>query len=498
MNSTYKKYLVDYEPVIGLEVHTQLLTESKAFSPEPSSFGSAPNSYIDAISLAHPGTLPVMNGKLSSLAVQLGLALNCKIRPVSFLARKHYFYPDLPKGYQISQFEDPICYDGKLKIEIDQNGEDEAYEKTIGITRIHMEEDAGKSIHDLNPNYSMIDLNRCGVALLETVSEPEIGSPLEAVAYLKKLHTIVTYLGICDGNMEEGSFRCDANISVRPRGQKKLGTKAEIKNMNSFKHVEAAIAHEFIRQAELLKEGKTVVQETRLWDPDAQSTQSMRGKEEAHDYRYFPDPDLLRVQIESSEIEAVKQRMPEMPEERISRLVSEFALPKYDAEIIVGSRLLADYFDKTISELGGTDKKKNAKHLSNILMTEVLRVLGEGEYSLSEFPISPTRMAGLVTLREEGKINSTVFVDLFNLMLEDSRDAVLIANEKDLIQVSDSATLEPLIDKILGESHAQVAQYKSGKTGVIGYFIGQVMRQFDGSPDPNVVKKILEERIADL
>jgi len=489
------KYLKEYELVIGLEVHTQLLTQSKAFSPEPALFGSSPNTYVDSISLAHPGTLPILNEKLPKMAVRLGLALDCKIRPVSYLARKHYFYPDLPKGYQISQYEDPICFDGKLEISVEDGAD--TYSKTIGITRIHMEEDAGKSIHDLDPSSSMIDLNRCGVPLLEIVSEPELSHPSEAVAYLKKIHALVQYLDLCDGNMEEGSFRCDANISVRPIGETKLGTKAEIKNMNSFRHVEAALVHEFNRQAEVLSQGGEIIQETRLWDPDGEVTKSMRGKERAHDYRYFPDPDLLRVEVDDKQIEEIAESMPELPDARLGRLVEE-GLSEYDAGILVGSKSLADYFDTTMTFLDGLSSQQSAKVLANLLMTEVLRLQSEGQYEIDELPISAERLAGLIDLRQADKVNSSAFVELFNEMLKDERDASTIAQEKNLIQVSDTSALSPIILSVIESSPKQVEQYKSGKTGVIGYFIGLVMRQFDGSPDPKVVKGLLEERLNEL
>ncbi len=491
----YNKYLADFEPVIGLEVHTQLTTASKAFSPEPALFGAPPNSYVDAVTLAHPGALPVLNEKLPEFAILLGLALDCKIRPTSYLARKHYFYPDLPKGYQISQFEDPICFGGKVQISLSVDGEEVS--KDIGITRIHMEEDAGKSSHDLDPNSSLIDLNRCGTPLLETVSEPEIASPEEAVAYLKKVHEIVVYLRLCDGNMEEGSFRCDANISVRPRGQARLGTKAEIKNMNSFRHVESALKYEFVRQAGLLSRGEKVVQETRLWDPDKEESRSMRGKEEAHDYRYFPDPDLVRVDVDEAMLQRARFSLPEMPEERVRRYIEQYSFSKYDAEVLLSSRDLADYFDACIQNSHDKDPEGFAKHLANILMTEGLRVIGKGHFEIVDFPIQTSRMAELVELRNSDTVNSSAFVQIFNLMLYDRRNPALIAEAENLIQVSDLGSLEPLVDLVLSESPVQVDQYRSGKTGVIGFLIGQVMKRFDGSPDPKLVKKMLEERIGE-
>ncbi|MDX1741844.1 MAG: Asp-tRNA(Asn)/Glu-tRNA(Gln) amidotransferase subunit GatB, partial [Rhodothermales bacterium] len=333
-----------YEPVIGLEVHCQLSTTAKTFSPEPAAFGAEPNTHVDPISLGHPGTLPVLNARVLEYAIRMGLATHCSVRTRSTFARKHYFYPDLPKGYQISQYEDPICYDGWLEIESDVEGD--SPRRRIGITRIHIEEDAGKSIHDQNPRMTLLDFNRCGVPLIEIVSEPELRTPREAAVYLQKIRQIVRYLGICDGNMEEGSLRCDANVSVRPAGTETFGTKTEVKNMNSFRHVERALAYEIQRQIDLLESGSDVVQETRLWDAEAGTTRSMRSKEEAHDYRYFPDPDLVPVVVTDEMRSVAEAALPEMPDERRRRLTEQLGLPEYDASVLTEERDLADYFDE--------------------------------------------------------------------------------------------------------------------------------------------------------
>ncbi len=476
-----------YGVVIGLEVHAQLLTHSKAFSPESSEFGADPNTNIDVVSLAHPGTLPVLNKRVVELTVKMGLATNCHIRRRSTFARKHYFYPDLPKGYQISQFEDPICYDGF--VDVDEDGSP----LRIGITRIHMEEDAGKSMHDQDPFNSLVDLNRCGVPLIEIVSEPDIRSPRQAYLYLQKIRQIVRYLGICDGNMEEGSLRCDANVSVRPVGQEAFGTKTEVKNMNSFRNVERALAYEVDRQIALIESGGEVIQQTMLWDPNRLETRTMRVKEESHDYRYFPDPDLVQVEVTDDLLELVKQDFPEMPAVRAARFVSELGLPDYDALILTDDRAVADYYEEVVAVLNGSDGA--AKAASNFVMTEVLRVLNDRSIPIDDFPITADRLAGLILLRLDGKVSSTGAQEIFEKLLESDDDAETIAAAENLLQVSDAGALAPVVDQVLSANADKVAAFLSGKEGLLGFFIGQVMRSFDGSPDPQRVREMLLERI---
>ncbi len=482
-----------FEAVIGLEVHAQLLTNSKAFSPEPAQFGADPNTFVDVVSLAHPGTLPVLNDRVVELTLRMGLATNCQIRPRSTFARKHYFYPDLPKGYQISQFEDPICYGGFIDIVLD-DGENET--RRIGITRIHMEEDAGKSIHDQDPYDSLIDLNRCGVPLIEIVSEPDIRSPRGAYLYLQKIRQIVRYLDICDGNMEEGSLRCDANVSVRPVGETKLGTRTEVKNMNSFRNVERAMVFEIERQIKLIESGGKVVQETMLWDPNRMVTQSMRGKEESHDYRYFPDPDLVQVLVTDELLDHVKAGFPEMPAARARRYMSELGLPEYDASILTEDRGVADYYEEVLDRLrGGNGGDGAEKATSNFVMTYVLRVLNDRSIPIEDFPIDPERMARLIELRLDKKLSSTAAQEVFEHMLDEPDFPDDIAESLNLIQVSDAAALVPVVERVLNDNGDKVAAYLNGKEGLIGFFIGQVMRSFDGSPDPSLVRRLLAEHI---
>jgi aspartyl-tRNA(Asn)/glutamyl-tRNA(Gln) amidotransferase subunit B len=490
-----------YEPVIGLEVHAQLQTDSKAFSPDSASFGAEPNNHIDPVSLGHPGTLPVMNAKALEFAIRLGLATRSRIARRSVLARKHYFYPDLPKGYQISQYDTPICSGGVIEIQV-EGTVDEQKERQIRLTRIHLEEDAGKSIHDQDPYNTLMDYNRCGVPLVEIVSEPDIRSPREAYLFMQKIRQIVRYLGICDGNMEEGSLRCDANVSVRPRGQPSLGTKAEIKNLNSFRHVERALEYEIARQIAVLEGGGRVVQETRLWDAGRSETRSMRSKEEAHDYRYFPDPDLVPLVVEETEIERITAQLPELPDARRRRFVTDLGLPAYDAALLTEERQIADYFEGAVQAVfrlaGGGNTREQAKSVSNIVMTDVLRVVNEGRAEVSSFPIEPERLAGLVLLRLSGSINSSAATELFNRMLDDGRGADAIAASANLLQVSDEDSLRPVIEEVVRDNPGQLQQYLGGKEGLIGYFIGQVMRTYEGSPDPQTVRRLLSEHIDTL
>ena len=486
-----------YEPVIGLEVHCQLQTATKIFSPEPAVFGGEANTQVDPITLGHPGTLPVLNEQVVQYAVRMGLATHCTIAPHSVFARKHYFYPDSPKGYQISQFDTPICEHGY--VEFDDDSEGKTLRKRIGITRIHMEDDAGKSVHDQDPYATLLDYNRCGTPLIEIVSEPDLRTPHEAYLYLQALRQLVRYLGICDGNMEEGSLRCDANISVRPVGQEAFGTKAEIKNMNSLRNVERAIAYEIERQIDLLESGGEVIQETRLWDANKLETRSMRSKEEAHDYRYFPDPDLPPVVFAAADVEREHTNLPELPEARRAQYVNEFGLPSYDAAILTEERGVADYFEAVVQVLDGkSTRARVAKAASNMVMTDVLRVLKDSDVSIDTFAITPKRLAEIIVLRLDNQINSSAAQRIFEIMQVDVRSANEIAETENLIQISSDEALKPVIMHVLEANPKQVEQYLTGKHSLIGFFIGQVMRTFTGAPDPIAVRSLIIQQLETL
>ena len=490
-----------YEPVIGLEVHVQLQTDAKIFSPDATAFGADPNSQVDPVSLGHPGTLPVLNEKVVAYALRLGLATHCSIADRSVFARKHYFYPDLPKGYQISQYDTPICYDGFVEIypeEEEDANPAEAASKRVGLTRIHMEEDAGKSIHDADQ--TRLDFNRCGVPLLEMVTEPDLRTPHEAYLFLKRLRQLVRYLGISDGNMEEGSLRCDANVSVRPRGREQFGTRTELKNMNSMRHVEQALDYEIARQTAALEKGESVTQQTLLWDPDAGTTRPMRSKEEAHDYRYMPDPDLVEVVVDDEQIEAVRADLPELPRARRRRFIEEVGLPPYDARVLTEERPVADYFEAALDQLfkrtKGGDTDAQAKLVSNLVMSEVLRVLNERSIEVDDLPVEPERLAQLAFLRVQDKVSSNGAQEIFEAMMEQPEaSAGKIADERDLIQVSDRDAIVPVVEEVLDENPEQVNTYLDGKDGLLGFFIGQVRRTFDGSPDPEVIQDVLREKL---
>jgi aspartyl-tRNA(Asn)/glutamyl-tRNA(Gln) amidotransferase subunit B len=478
-----------YESVIGLEVHAQMLTQSKAFCACSTQFGREPNHNVCPICLGMPGTLPVLNKKLVEFIILMGLATNCSIRPYSVFARKNYFYPDLPKGYQISQYEQPLCENGYIEIERSDTGEGGS--KRIGIARIHMEEDAGKSIHDQDPD-TLIDINRSGVPLIEIVSEPDIGSAEEAYLYLSMIKKIVTYLGICDGNMEEGSLRCDANVSVRIKGETQFGTKTEVKNLNSFRYVEKALNYEINRQIDILESGERVVQETLLWDADNAEVIPMRSKEEAHDYRYFPDPDLVPVTVNEPWIESIRRRLPELPAERRDRFMKEYKLPKYDADVLTSTRDLADYFEASLRSLkeNGT---KGAKTVSNWVMGDVLRAANERHIGMDEFPIPPSSIAELIDLINDGTISGKIAKDVFEYMLIESKAPGEIVREKELIQISDREEIEQLVRKIIGEYPDQVDDYRKGKVKVLGFFVGKIMGATRGKANPHIVNDLVKK-----
>ncbi|MEX2600271.1 MAG: Asp-tRNA(Asn)/Glu-tRNA(Gln) amidotransferase subunit GatB [Balneolaceae bacterium] len=472
-----------YEAVIGLEVHAQLLTESKAFAPVSTEFGGAPNTQVTPLCLGHPGTLPVLNENLVRFTILMGLATDCRVAEKSIFARKNYFYPDLPKGYQISQFETPICFEGHIDIELEE------YNKRIGLTRIHMEEDAGKSIHDQDPQHTLVDLNRAGVPLIEIVSEPDLRTPQEAYAYLTRIKQIVQYLGICDGNMEEGSLRCDANVSIRPRGQKELGTRTELKNMNSFRNVERAITFEIERQIELVESGGEVVQQTLLWDSSKLETRQMRSKEEAHDYRYFPEPDIPPIVITEELLSEIRSELPELPNVRLKRFIEELGLSEEDARTLTEERAIADYFEWVLESLN------EPKAVANVVMTEVLRVLNEQSITVENFPLEPERLAGLIGLKQEDKINSSAMQEIFNEMLGDKRPAKELAEEMNLLQVSDTGFIDPIIDKAIEDHPDETKRYREGKKQLIGFFIGKVMQQSKGKANPKQVRELLMQKL---
>lgn len=472
-----------YEAVIGLEVHAQLLTESKIFCGCSTKFGNPPNTNVCPICLGHPGVLPVLNKKMVEFTVLMGMAVNCTIRERSVFARKNYFYPDLPKGYQISQFEEPICEDGYIMIETPELGE-----KNIRIKRIHMEEDAGKSIHNHGP-YTSIDLNRSGVPLIEIVTEPDISSAKEAFEYLTKIKQIVQYLGICDGNMEEGSLRCDANISIRLVGATELGTKTEIKNMNSFRNVERAINYEIKRQTELIEDGEKIIQQTLLWDADLNEAFPMRSKEDSHDYRYFPEPDLFPVVINEKWKKEIALNMPELPDARKERFIKDFSLPSYDAVILTQSRLVAEYYEAVVKS---TDDYKSA---SNWVMVDILKILNETKSGIDEFPVPPSYIAELINIINDGTISSKIAKDVFAAMISENKAPSVIVKEKNLVQITNTDEIEKLIEGVLLKYPKEVEECRSGKDKVLGFFVGQIMKESKGKANPALVNKILKEKI---
>ncbi len=472
---------MEFETVIGLEIHAQLKTDSKIFCGCSTTFGQAPNSQTCPVCLGMPGVLPVLNKRVVEFAIKMGLATNSTINRNNRFARKNYFYPDLPKGYQTSQFELPIVEHGVIEIEVDGN------KKRIGITRMHMEEDAGKLVHDDVDPVSYVDLNRTGTPLLEIVSEPDLRSPAEAYAYLRKIHAILRYLDICDGNMQEGSFRCDANISLRPAGQQEFGTRTELKNMNSFRNVEKALEYEVRRQRDILLDGDEVVQETLLWDPDTNRTQSMRSKEDAHDYRYFPCPDLVPIEIEKQWIEELRKTLPELPDERRMRFISDYKLPADDAIILTSAKELADYFEAAAREV------KQPKKVANWIMTELLRELKAED--IGDCNVKPNQLGGLMRMVEDGRISGKIAKTVFGEMLETGKDSEVIVREKNLAQVSDEGELLVLVQKIIKDNPAQAEQFRAGKTRLMGYFVGQLMQRTKGKANPQLANKLFLQEL---
>jgi aspartyl-tRNA(Asn)/glutamyl-tRNA(Gln) amidotransferase subunit B len=477
---------MSWEVVIGLEIHTQLATKSKIFSAASTAYGAEPNTQACLVDLGYPGVLPVLNEEVVHMATMFGLAVNATVAPRSVFARKNYFYPDLPKGYQISQYELPIVEHGELFI-TDEDGND----KRIGITRAHLEEDAGKSIHEGLDQSSGIDLNRAGTPLLEIVSEPDIRSAKEAVAYMRKIHTIVRYLGISDGNMQEGSFRCDANVSVRPVGQEEFGTRTEIKNLNSFRFVERAINFEIERQIDVLEDGGEVVQETRLYDSAKDETRSMRSKEEANDYRYFPDPDLLPVEISADYIESVSKQLPELPDEKQQRFVEEYELRKDDAAQLTVSRPVADYFE---AAAGATDAK--AQLVANWVLGDLAGALNKDSLDIGDSRISATELAGLVSRIHDHTISGKLAKQVFEAMWDGEGTADEVIEAKGLKQITDSSAIEAVVDKVIAANPDQVAEYRAGKDKLIGFFVGQVMKETRGQANPGQVNQILKDKLS--
>lgn len=475
--------MTKFETVIGLEIHAQLLTKTKLFCSCSTKFGNPPNSNICPICLGHPGVLPVLNKKVVEFAIMMGLAVNCDIREFSTFARKNYFYPDLPKGYQISQYDEPICENGFVFVN------SESGEKKIRILRIHIEEDAGKSIHDQGYG-TLVDVNRCGVPLIEIVTEPDINSPNEAFQYLNKIKQIVTYLGICDGNMEEGSLRCDANISIRPKGETILGTKTEIKNMNSFRNVERALAYEIERQIDLVENGGKVVQQTLLWNADKNEAYPMRSKEEAHDYRYFPDPDLVKLHVNEKWKNDIKNILPELPEAKLNRFINDYNLPRYDAEVLTSSRELANYFENVTK---GTNDYKSA---SNWTMGEILKLTNELNISPMELKLTPQKTARLIVLINQNIISNKTARDIVPDLINSDKTPDEIIKEKNLIQISDDKFIVEIVNKVIDENPGEVEEYNKGKEKLIGFFVGKIMQLSKGKANPQIVNKILKESLS--
>lgn len=471
----------DYEPVIGLEIHAQLLTKSKLFCSCSAEYGGGDNENTCPVCTGMPGALPVLNKKALEYSIRTGLALNCTIRNDSVFSRKNYFYPDLPKGYQISQFDLPLCEKGHLEFFLGDE------KKRVGITRAHMEEDAGKSSH--SGSFTLVNLNRSSVPLLEIVSEPDLRSAEEAAEYARMMRSILLYIGVCDGNLEEGSMRCDCNVSVRKRGAEKFGTKVELKNINSFRFIEKAIQYEIERQIDCLETGEKIVQETRLYDPDKNRTFSMRSKEEAHDYRYFPEPDLLPAHFDPNWVEQIKATLPELPLARADRFQSEYGLPKYDANVLTSAKAMADYFEEVVKKCG------NAKSSSNWVMGDLAAKLNESKIEISKSPISASQLGELITLIDKGTISGRIAKDVFVEMFEHGGSASDIVAKKGLVQITDTKALEKMIEEVIVANPKQVEEYRGGRDKLFGFFVGQVMKLSKGQASPELVNKVLIEKL---
>ena len=482
-----KDYLIErngkkYEVIIGLEVHAQVLSESKLFSSSPTKFGSEPNTQVSLVDAAFPGMLPVINEFCIKQAIKTGIGLNAKINNKSIFDRKNYFYADLPQGYQISQYKDPIVGEGSVVLDLSSGT------KTVGIERLHLEQDAGKSIHDIDPKNTLVDLNRSGVALMEIVSKPDLRSPEEVNVYIKKLRSIMRYLGTCDGNMQEGSLRADVNVSVRKQGEDKYGTRCEIKNVNSIKFMQMAIEHEANRQVDILEEGGKIEQETRLFDTKKNETRSMRSKEDAHDYRYFPDPDLLPLEFTNDYIENIKKEIPELPDQKKSRFIEKFKLSPYEANILVSDLDTSKYFEDVI-------QNSDVKLSSNWITSELFALLNERNLEITESPISSKNLSKLINLIKDGTISGKIAKTVFEIMADGDQNPIDIVKEKDLKQQSDPRELEKLIDKVINENQDKVKEYKSGKEKLFGFFVGQSMKASGGKANPQLVNEILKNKL---
>ncbi len=482
------EFLEKYEPVIGLEVHAQMLTATKAFCGCSTEFNSPPNHNTCPICLGHPGTLPALNENLLRFIVRMGLATNCKIRPRSIFARKNYFYPDLPKGYQISQYETPICHNGFLEVELK-----DGTMKRIGITRIHMEEDAGKSIHDFGAE-TLVDLNRAGVPLIEIVSEPDMRSSAEAYAYLTAIKSIVTYLGICDGNMEEGSLRCDANVSVRLRGAEKFGQKTEVKNLNSFRNVQRAIESEIERQIGLVELGRPVIHQTMQFDDNKGVTRPMRTKEEAHDYRYFPEPDLLPVIVSPDYIEEVRSEIPELQRIRRDRFVADYKLPKYDADVLTAEKSVADFFEESVQSLA-SKSDESRKAISNFIMGDVMRLMSERKENILQLKLQPHYLSELVDLIQDKTISNKIAKDIFPDLPGSTESPKQIVERRGLVQVTDADALRKTILEVIAANQDNLTKYRAGKTNLFGFFVGQVMKATQGKANPEIVNELMKAEL---
>jgi aspartyl-tRNA(Asn)/glutamyl-tRNA(Gln) amidotransferase subunit B len=478
---------MEWEVVIGLEIHAQLATKSKIFSGASTAYGAAPNTQACAVDLGFPGVLPVLNGEVVRMAAKFGLATHATVAERSVFARKNYFYPDLPKGYQISQYELPIVHNGYVDIDLE-----EGESRRIGVTRAHLEEDAGKSLHEDFHGETGIDLNRAGTPLLEIVSEPDMRSAREAVAYMKKIHALVRYLEICDGNMQEGSFRCDANVSIRPKGQKQFGTRTEIKNINSFRFVERAINYEIERQIDVLEAGGAVVQETRLYDAEKNETRPMRSKEEANDYRYFPDPDLLPLAIDQAFIEAVAKSLPELPDAKRDRFMQQYGLSRYDAGVLTSSREMAEYFESTVQAAAGAGKLS-----ANWVMGELSGLLNKEGREICDSPVSPQMLGGMLQRISDGTISGKIAKQVFEAMWRGEGDADTVIESQGLKQITDSGAIEKIVRGVLEANPKQIEQYKGGQQKVFGFFVGQVMKATQGKANPAEVNKILKQALGE-